>query len=287
MTRGVLIFAHNNREVDYALLSLISGGLAKKHLRVPVSLATDKTTIEWCKESVIYEKMIDVFDKIIEVEKPLTDNKRNLHDGAESKSVPFVNTNRYSAWDITPYQRTLLLDSDYLVFSSKFSAFWDVDESVMIAPAMQDIYNSNRIGYHDRYISDTGTSLYWATTVMFTKDNESKLFFDLVQYIRDNYQYYADLFRFDSRQFRNDIAFSIAKHILDGFQYTNKFNLPPVLTIQDRDMLYDVSENEKLTFFIATDYNKNYVLSSTKGLDLHIMNKQSVIRNKDKFLALI
>jgi hypothetical protein len=30
MTRGILIYAHNNRTVDYALMAIISGGLAKK-----------------------------------------------------------------------------------------------------------------------------------------------------------------------------------------------------------------------------------------------------------------
>ena len=38
MTRGILIFAHNNRDVDYALMSIVSGHLAGKYLQVPVSL---------------------------------------------------------------------------------------------------------------------------------------------------------------------------------------------------------------------------------------------------------
>lgn len=287
MTKGVLIFAHNNRDIDYALLSLISGGLAKKHLSVPVSLATDRSTIEWCKESKIYERMIEVFDKIIEIEKPITDNRRNLHDGGESKSVPFANTNRYSAWDITPYSRTLLLDSDYLVFSPKFSLYWDMDESILISSSMEDIVGPARTGYHDRFISDTAPSLYWATSIMFTKNSESKLFFNLVQYVKNNYQYYADLFRFDSRQFRNDIAFSIAKHIFDGFEDRNIPSLPPVLTVQDRDILHDVTENEKLTFLISLEFGKNYVLASTQGVDIHVMNKQSIVRNREKLLKLI
>ena len=50
MTRGILIFAHNNRDVDYALMSIVSGHLAGKYLQVPVSLITDKFTIEWMKQ---------------------------------------------------------------------------------------------------------------------------------------------------------------------------------------------------------------------------------------------
>jgi flagellar assembly factor FliW len=112
------------------------------------------------------------------------------------------------------------------------------------------------------------------------------LFFQLVDYIRKNYQYYADLFRFDHRQFRNDIAFSVAKHILDGFESSDKFTLPSLLTVQDRDVLTSVKE-QQLSFLISTQFNQNYVLASTQGVDLHIMNKQSIVRNKDQLLALI
>jgi hypothetical protein len=91
MKQGALIFAHNNRDIDYALMAIISGGLAKKHLAIPVSLATDNTTIAWMRQSGIYQKAIEVFDKIIEVEKPVTGNTRKLHDGVENnKTVPFV-----------------------------------------------------------------------------------------------------------------------------------------------------------------------------------------------------
>jgi hypothetical protein len=109
----------------------------------------------------------------------------------------------------------------------------------------------------------------------------------LVDYIRANYQYYADLFRFDARQFRNDIAFSVAKHILDGFEDTKSYNLPSILTVQDRDVLHDVDQNGRLTFLVTTDLVSNYCLSSVKDIDVHIMNKQSIVRNKEKLLALI
>lgn len=287
MNKGALIFAHNNREVDYGLLALISAGLAKKHLKVPVSLVADEATIKWAKESNTYDKMVDVFENILIVERPETMNMRKLHDGVNNKSVSFTNTNRYSVYELTPYEKTLLLDSDFLVFSNTLGQYWDVDESVMIGKSMTDIYDQKRMGYHDKFVSDTGTHLYWATTVMFKKDEYSKLFFELVAYIKNNYQYYADLFRFDARQFRNDIAFSIAKHILDGYESIESYDLPSILTVQDKDILHDVDQTGKLTFLITTDLGSNYSLAAVKGKDIHVMNKQSIVRNKDKLLALI
>lgn len=286
MTRGVLIFAHNNRDVDYALMSIVSGQLAGKYLQVPVSLITDKFTIQWMKESKIYQKAETVFDKIIEIEKPTTDNQRNLHDGIENKLVPFINSNRCSAYELTPYDRTLLIDSDFLIFSNTLGNYWDVDSDLLISSAINDIYDQKRLGYHDRYISDTGIHLYWATTVMFSKSEYSKTFFNLVDQIRENYQYYSDLFRFDSRQYRNDIAFSIAKHILDGYETDTSLSLPPVLSILDKDVLLDVATTGKLTILISPNLDSNYIAAAVDNLDIHVMNKQSLIRQADKLLEI-
>lgn len=287
MNAGVLIFAHNNRDIDYALMSMISGGLAKKHLQMPVSLVTDPSTIDWLINSDKLKLASQIFDKIISVEKPNTDNKRNLHDGLRNKVVPFVNTNRSSAWDMTPYDRTLLIDSDYLIFSDRLSNYWNYDSSVMISSAAFDIIKDDRLGYHDRYISDTGVHLSWATTVMFTKNEESRVFFELVNFIKDNYQFYADLFRFGTTQFRNDIAFSVANHILNGFETNLRDSLPPVLTTLDKDILHSVDTNGKLTFLVSHMLDNNFCAASTNGIDVHVMNKQSLVRNADQLLELI
>ena len=287
MTKGALIFAHNSRNVDYALLSLISGSLAKKNLGIPVSLATDESTIKWMKESCIFDQAQNTFDQIIVVDRPKTDNTRKLNDGLESQIVPFVNTNRASAWDVTPYNRTLLLDSDFLIFSDRLNEYWDLDEDILISETVNDIYDQKRMGYLDRYISETGIHMFWATTVMFTKNERSKSFFDTVGFVRDNYQYYADLFRFSSRQYRNDIAFSVAKHILNGFETDKALSLPPILTTIDKDILHSIDDNGKMTFLITPMNDSNYCTAAINGQDLHIMNKQSIIRNAESFFKLI
>lgn len=286
MKYGILIYAHNNRKIDYALMSLISGGLAKKYLQVPVSLVTDDSTVDWMKESNIYDKAQEIFDKIILTDRPKIDNQRRLFDGTTNDVVPFINADRYSAWDLTPYERTLLIDSDFLIFSNHLGEYWDVDQDIMIGPAINDICEQSRIGYHDRYVSDTGIKLYWATTVMFTKNQNSKFFFDTVKHIKNNYEFYSDLYRFDNRQYRNDISFSIAKHIFDGFETTEQKNLPSVLTVLDKDILESIEKN-KLIFLINYKLDDNFCATAIQGTDIHIMNKQSICRHKDQLLELI
>ena len=285
MKKGVLIFAHNNREVDYALLALIAGGLAKKHLGAPVSIVTDQSTLDWIQQGDLFEKYDQVFDQLLLVERPTTDNVRRLSDGDSSKVVPFINANRFSALDITPYDRTLLIDSDFLIFSDTLNNYWDVDADVMIGHSMNDI-RGDRVGVLDERISETSVHMYWATTVMFTKNAASKRFFDLVEYVKMNYKYYADLFRFDPTQFRNDIAFSVAQHILNGFEQDHTNALPPINTLIDKDMLEIV--NEKGTYFLVNDLLSNkYSLARTNGVDVHVMNKQSIVRHSEELLKLI
>ena len=286
MTRGVLIFAHNSPDIDYGLMAVIAGGLAKKNLNIPVSLVTDLGTLSWLEESGMIATARKVFDKIIEVQRPYTKNVRNLHDGFESKVIPFVNTNRYSVWELSPYDKTLLIDSDYLTFSKKLNEYWLVDAPVMMAQGMTDL-TGERSGILDSRVSETGVHMFWATTVMFDKSNESRFFFKLVDFVKDNYVYYADLFRFNPKQFRNDIAFSVAKHIMNGFETEFAYTLPSILTVFDKDILHTV-ENDRLTFLVSQPQDVSaFWAATTKGVDVHIMNKQSIIRNADRLLELI
>lgn len=286
MTQGILLYAHNNRTVDYALMAVIAGGLAKKNLQVPVSLITDVSTIAWMKESNIFNQAESMFDHIIVVDRPTTDNQRRLHDGQTGQMIPFINTNRSTAYDLTPYDRTLLIDSDFFILSNSLGEYWDVDADVMLGSAINDIYDESRVGYLDRHVSDTGVKMYWATTVMFSKNANAKLFFDTVNYVKENYSQFADVFRFDPRQFRNDIAFSVAKHILDGYQQDDALSLPPVLSALDKDILHDVNGNT-LTFLVDYKLTNSYCAAAISNVDIHIMNKQSVIRNKQALLELI
>ena len=285
MKKGILIFAHNSRDVDYALMSLVSAKFAKANLQVPVSLVVDKFTVEWMQTSNIYNLSQEIFDKIIEIEKPVTQNTRVLNDGYTSKTVPFVNSNRASVWNLTPYDRTLLIDSDFLIMSNRLDEYWKVDSSVILSPSMKDV-RGDRKGILDSWVSETGIPLYWATTVMFTKNNESKIFFDLVDVIRTNYNYFADLFRFNPKQYRNDISFSIAKHMLNGFENRGE-DLPPILTLLDKDLIHSIDKNQLRVYLNDNMSEDHVVITSIKDLDVHVMNKQSIIRNAKEFLEIL
>jgi hypothetical protein len=78
----------------------------------------------------------------------------------------------------------------------------------------------------------------------------------------------------------------VSKHILDGYVESNLGTLPPILSALDRDILYSV-DNRRLTFLIDHKLDNNYCAASISGVDIHIMNKQSIIRNQQQLLELI
>jgi hypothetical protein len=283
MNKGVILFAHNNRQIDYAKMSILAGKLAKKNLGVPVSLITDPSTMDWMRESNILKISTEIFDQIIITQRPEDNNMKNYSDGKNTTPAPFSNGNRFSAYDLSPYDRTLLIDTDYLVLSDSLNQYWNVESDLLISPGYNDIIGKERVGYLDSHISETGVEMYWATTVMFTKNENTKMFFDLVEYIKEQYKMFADVFRFDTRTFRNDIAFSIAKHIMNGYQKVDEYNLPDVFSVADKDILCDVS-NGSLKFLIAK--TEGYVSASVKDRDIHIMNKFSIDRNYEKLMEL-
>ena len=62
--------------------------------------------------------------------------------------------------------------------------------------------------------------------------------------------------------------------------------LPPVLTTLDRDILIDVANN-KLQFLINHNLNDDFCAAAISNIDIHIMNKQSIYRNKNQLLEMI
>lgn len=286
MSRGVVLFAHNNRQVDYVRMAILAAKLANKNLNVPVSLITDPSTMDWAKESKVEKSMTDVFDKIIITQRPDdTKNIKNYHDGKNKTPAPFTNGNRYSVWDHTPYERTLMIDTDYLTLTDNLSQYWDADEDLLISPRYNDIQGMERTGYLDTHISETGIEMLWATTVMFTKNENTKTFFDLVEHIKTKYRMYSDVYRFNPMLYRNDIAFSVAKHIMNGYQNIDEYCLPDIFSTADRDVLVDVKDG-RLKFLIAQNNTDGYVATSVSNKDVHVMNKFSIMRNYDKLMEL-
>lgn len=272
MTKGCLLFAHNG-VIDYGSQAVLAARLAIKHLGVPVSLVTDQETLDSIRLPL-------PFDKVILTSKPDTTNWRYLSNGASSEIVEFINSNRSSAYDLTPYDRTLLIDTDFLIMSDTLNKYWDDADDFLITDRMVDLTYLGQ-DQTDYVISSYSINMLWATNIMFTKNDRTRLIFDLVDYIKDNYLYYSQLYDFPVTQYRNDFAFSIACHMLGAYG-----TLPSPIFIRDVDSLIKVDQDRLL--FMLKDYNKqdNYLLLRTQRQDIHLMNKRNLLDNFDALMEL-
>jgi hypothetical protein len=290
VSQGYLMFAHNNAQVDYGLMALCAATMIRANSRVKdVTLVADEGTISWLREQH-GERVDTTFDQIIEVDgPPETTQERTIYDTQYSPyRIPWHNEGRSSAYELSPYDETILLDCDYLLCSDVLDAAWGSDEPYRINRRAKNLLHEDPPAPEQR-LETFGIPMYWATCVYFRKCPEAKSLFDLVDVVRENYDYYQFLYRFPGKLYRNDYAFSVALHVLSGWTENVATPLPveDILTCFDTDSLLEVPAKNELTFLVQDrEETWKYRVSRTKALSVHVMNKFSLIRQADRILEL-
>jgi hypothetical protein len=276
MSKGVLLFAQNNAEIDYIQLAISAAQRIHKFLNVPVTLITDNR--DYLVKT--YPDKVDVFDSIIDIKTNLS-QKRHFHDGSITVNVlAWNNFTRADAFDIRPYDETLIIDVDYLINSQVLNAVWGSDDDMSIYKSSYDLAQWRDVSSF-QYINQYSIPFYWATVFYFKKTAASQSFFKIIQHVRQNWSYYRMLYSIESKTFRNDFAFSIAIHLLNNNSAGNTVsNLPGKLYYTvDKDLLVGVKDTT-LTFLLEKEkYHGEYTLLQTNKLDVHVMNKYSLARN--------
>lgn len=260
MSVGAVLIAHNNGQTDYYRLACICAKKIKKHLDIPVTLLTDTNTLSG-------KNFDETFDSVVEINSQM-DNQRKLF----SQLQGFYNDTRCQAYDHTPYDTTLLVDVDYIINSDVLKQFLQADQSFMMAEGIVNFGNSE-----DALISPKSIKMKWATTIIFKKDKIAKAVFDQVKHIRNNYNFYVDMYGINSNNFRNDIAFSIAEHIVYGLR-SPEVSLPKILFLTDKDAVLDIVGNN-----ITVRHQKS--VFDFCDMDYHVMDKSVITRLEAEILA--
>lgn len=274
--KGVLIFARNNAQIDYIKQAHFLAKRIKEYLDLPTTIVTD--SIDYLKNT--YKDYKTVFDQVIEVPLTTSPSRKRYYDGTNVfKQLEFKNDLRTSAYDLTPYEETLMLDSDYIVSNDLFKNCFTQDHDFLIFKEAHDLS-----GFRDNaqfvHISDTSVDFYWATCVFFRKTKANKIFFDLTKHIQENWQHYNSIFQINRRTFRNDWVFSIAIHIMNGYQRGDFSHTMPgtMYFTTDKDILWEL-ENDNFLFLIQKEnYLGEYTPLKVKGSSVHVINKFSLNR---------
>ena len=269
MNNGVLCFANNNSKVNYILQAQELASRVRRYLNLPTSIVT----------STPNEVDSKLFDKIIPVEAP-NGNYKRYYDGSDTHvNISCNNAGRIDSFDLTPYDKTLVLDTDVILCNGDLKNAFNNNHDFQIYKNCTDLTTWRK---HDEfnYINDKGVCFYWATAFCFNKTTETKIFFDLLKTLKNNWNHYSKVFDLGSRNFRNDHIFSIAIHMMNGFIEGDwAKDMPSTLYYTlDRDILHKIDKNKLVFLLQKENIHGEYILSSTKDMNVHVMNKFSIER---------
>lgn len=266
MSKGILLFAFNN-EIDYIKQACFFAITAKEFLDLPVSIVTDDFSYA--------SKFEKYFDKIILFDNLKETNYKVYFNGTSAKKLNFKNSARCYAYDLTPYNETLVIDTDVLLGNKIFRECYNSVSDFLIYDIAYFLNNVK--GAEVEYCNDIGIKFYWATAFFFRKTIENKIFFDLLKHIQDNWNHYRFNYKIDQTYFRNDYAFSIAIHIISGFGIGNFANPMPgkLYFLSDREYIVDYNKGNFL-FLLQNELTEQYFLNRTKDFNVHVLNKFSL-----------
>jgi hypothetical protein len=287
LKKGFLLIAFNNDEIDYIKMAISCALSIKSHLKYNhITLVTESTN--WLYQILSIDEVKQIFDNIIIVDPPDQKNIRTHYDSPYTKfKAPFLNNKRSSAYEISPYEETILLDVDYLVMSDSLDLVWGCEDDFLINKDATSLRNKK---FHEKEIrlSKDGIPMYWATLIYFKKSELAKRIFDLTNFIKDNYLFYKHLYKFPGHLFRNDYVFSIAIHIISGFinSNINSFPIPTIKTMDQKDDIVEINEDDIL--FLSHDTKQPWInhLVKLQNVDVHIMNKRSFLRQYEQIIKI-
>ncbi len=259
MTRGVILFAFNSPKYNYYEMAKYTARRVNHFLKLPVTIVTDEDSLP---DSIDYQ-----WDNIITI----TPDKDNFRDWGL-----WINKGRYQAYELSPYDETLLLDVDYVVNSNKLLTIFDFyddfcchnrTEFLMLPNAPQELLSA--------YSYET----LWATVVAFKKTERAKQIFDTLRMVQENYEHYANIHSFVGGVYRNDYALTLALKIVNGHSDVKQDYIPWNLVHLGKNTQLTKNNEEEFdtSFKILFDnwqrgkIRKEYI--DISDMDFHIMNK--------------
>ncbi len=262
MSKGILLFALDSDQYQYTAFADIAAFFASKNLNLPVSVITNNpNNLKFNYDHVIEQQVIK-------------SQKREFSFGAVGD---WHNLTRYTAYDLSPYDQTLLIDCDYFLYTDNLKRVFDTSAELCCFEKCYDLTQNNqerlnRLGFSD-------SPMFWATAIYFRKTQFSKLVFDFMENVRQNWQYYSCLYAFDSPMYRNDFSLTIALQVLTG-----QVNLPAANKLPGK--LFNIGKNVTIKdirpngeFLIGWQDLSQEKIIRIRAADLHFMDKDFLTTN--------
>ena len=143
MSKGIVIFAHNNRQIDYGKIALANACTIKDSMsNNNVTLITDDGTANWLYKEYSKEFVDSKFDQIKLIKRRKVSNQKRFYDTRYTKVMEtFYNINRNEIYDLSPYNETLVIDADYFICNNMLDQCWNLKYDLQINSQSKDIFS--------------------------------------------------------------------------------------------------------------------------------------------------
>lgn len=283
-SKGYLYYAFNTEEINYLRLAISSAITGRYYIDdFRATIVTDKISIEYLGKRG--EKLIEkCFENILlkeEIQKHSKLGRKSKNNN--TKRNDWYNTTRTNAFVDSTYEQTILIDADYIFQNDKTNLLWNSKIPIKMNKNIIPLVNKK---FDREMVGNFTIPMYWATLVYFNRSNFSKQFFDLVNYIQENYEYYCILYQIHDQKYRNDHTFSIALHMMNGFRTPGpEYELPFRYIMTSREDIIHQLNVGSTRFLVCTDNWKSpWHYLNLKDISYHCLNKRTILDVYDTFI---
>lgn len=263
MTAGALIFAFNNEQTNYLAMAAWSAERIHRHLDIPVAVVTDDP------EQAARNGR---FDQIIAAE-VLSGGTRWFED--YKSTVTWHNAGRVDAYALSPWDRTLVLDADYVVACSDLKQVVESDNDFLCFAKAYNIANPDQdflTGY-GRF----AMPMYWATVMSFRRSTVTDWIFQSMTMIQNHWQHYRDLYGIYEQNYRNDYALSIALALVNGSNpHVKAIPWSMATVLPEQRLTVNADHNIEIWNVEYTNQQGKLHTVGISGMDFHAMGKRDL-----------
>ena len=138
------MFAHNNDEIDYLKLAVVNAYLIKDNCDVHnITVVTNQASYDYTTNELGEQYVNNAISNIVITEKDKefkVANQRMYKDtNHTAKPLSFYNKDRADAYELSPYDETIIVDADYLILSNALNNCWGHNNEFMMNWSYEDI----------------------------------------------------------------------------------------------------------------------------------------------------
>lgn len=257
ITQGVVLLAFNNGVIDYVQMAAWSAQRIHRHLGLPVTLITNVETADTVFDSVVTMKSREATTRWF---------------GDYGQTMPWYNANRADVYKLSPYQQTLVLDTDYIVCSNQLLTLFHSGQNFLChGRAVDAAYNADY--NHNNQFGRYAMPMKWATVLYYQRSTFAEAVFAMIDMINQNWTHYRNLYGITNPTYRSDYAVSVALHTVNGQLGAHPDIAWNLINVEPQHRLIQLA-NDKFKIEFVSTHGSRYVTMDQQ--DFHAMNKQDL-----------